>query len=135
MFVSLKDWAEREKMGFSLEDTIGRIYGIGMAETKGLILPFNPPPIMGLSNTGGFEAMILSNEDNPKELPDITIAVLAEAQASELSGVTSTYSVNSPATSTSILTAKRPACSTSTWRTYSIPWAQRWGPPISTTST
>ena len=66
-------------MGISLEDTIGRIYGIGMAETKGLILPFNPPPIMGLSNTGGFEAMILSNEDNPKELSDITLAVLAEA--------------------------------------------------------
>lgn len=97
MFVTLKDWAEREKMGISVQDTIGRIYGIGMAETKGLILPFNPPPIMGLSNTGGFEAMIMSNEDNPKELSDIVRAVTAEAaKRPELSGVSSTYSVNSP---------------------------------------
>ena len=97
MFVTLKDWAEREKMGISVQDTVGRIYGIGMAESKGLILPFNPPPIMDLSNTGGFEAMIMSNEDNPKQLSDIVRAVTTEAaKRPELSGVSSTYSVNSP---------------------------------------
>ena len=41
--------------------------------------------------------MIMSNEDNPKQLSDIVRAVTAEAaKRPELSGVSSTYSVNSP---------------------------------------
>lgn len=97
MFLTLEDWSERDARGITVEKILGEVYGIGMRETKGLVLPFNPPPIVGLSNTGGFEMMIESASGNPKELSDVTRAFLAAAaQRPELTGVSSSYSVNAP---------------------------------------
>lgn len=95
IFITLTDWKDRS--ADSLQVLLGRIYGIGLEETKGLVLPFNPPPIVGLSNTGGFEMMIQSTSGNDKELSDVTRNFLAAAaQRPELSGVNSSYSVNAP---------------------------------------
>ena len=97
IFLTLDDWSERDAQGITVEDILKEVYVIGMAETKGLVLPFNPPPIVGLSNTGGFEMMIESTSGNDKELSDVTRAFLAAAaQRPELTGVSSSYSVNAP---------------------------------------
>ena len=77
IFLTLDDWSERDAQGITVEDILKEVYVIGMAETKGLVLPFNPPPIVGLSNTGGFEMMIESTSGNDKELSDVTRAFLA----------------------------------------------------------
>lgn len=97
IFLTLDDWKDRGKEGITLEGILGQVYAIGMRETKGLVLPFNPPPIVGLSNTGGFEMMIESTSGNDKELSDVIRSFLAAAaQRPELSGVSSSYSVNAP---------------------------------------
>ena len=97
IFLTLDDWSERDAQGITVEDILKEVYVIGMAETKGLVLPFNPPPIVGLSNTGGFEMMIESTSGNDKELSDVTRAFLAAAaQRPELTGFSSSYSVNAP---------------------------------------
>ena len=48
MIIQLKPWGEREKEGLSLADTLRRIYALGLQESRGVVLPFNPPPIMGM---------------------------------------------------------------------------------------
>jgi len=97
MFLTLEDWDKREAEGITVDTILGQIYGIGLQETKALVLPFNPPPIIGLSNTGGFEMMLQSTSGNSKELSDVTRSFLAEAaKRPELSGVSSSYSVNAP---------------------------------------
>lgn len=94
-FISLVDWDLRDPR--SLETVIMQIYGIGLQETKALVLPFNPPPIVGLSNTGGFEMMLESASGDEKALSDVTRDFLAAAaKRPELTGVSSTYSVNAP---------------------------------------
>ncbi len=97
MFITLKDWSIREDMGFNLEQFLGSIYMLGLKETNALVLPFNPPPIMGMSTTGGFEMFIQSQSGDVKELSDITSQFIAKANAlPELNGVSTTFSINSP---------------------------------------
>ncbi len=97
MFIILEDWSIRTEKGIGLREIITQVYGLGLKQAKGLVLPFNPPPIMGMSTTGGFEMMIQSTSGNVKELADVTQNFIAEAQKRpELSSVSSTYSVSAP---------------------------------------
>lgn len=97
LFIVLKDWDEREEMGFVLDDFIKSVYMIGLGMPEVLVLPFNPPPISGMSNTGGFEMYIQSQSGDVKELSDVTRDFIAKAnQAPELSTVSSTFSITAP---------------------------------------
>ena len=97
LFVRLKPWDEREKMGVSLEETLRQIYGIGLGEPKGSVLPFNPPAIMGMSNTGGFDMELMTTSGTPAQLADTARAFAAEASKQpELSRVSSEFNVDSP---------------------------------------
>ncbi|MBQ4616148.1 MAG: multidrug efflux RND transporter permease subunit [Mailhella sp.] len=97
LFISLKPWDEREKLGISLEETLRHIYGLGLRESKGSVLPFNPPPIMGMSNTGGFDMELLTTSGDPKELAATASRFAAEAaKQPELARVNSSFSVESP---------------------------------------
>ncbi len=96
LFIILKDWNERSE-DFSLPNFIRNIYAIGLKEKNAVVLPFNPPPISGMSNTGGFTGYIQSQTGDVKELSDITRAFIAKAnERAELQGVSSTFSINSP---------------------------------------
>ena len=94
LFIQLRPWEEREKEGLSLADTLRRIYALGLRESRGTVLPFNPPPIMGMSNTGGFEMEIQTTSGSAAELAKVASAVAAEASGRpELSRVSSALSI------------------------------------------
>lgn len=58
-FVALKPWDERKKKGLSSTDVVAGIYRDAMNQIPAaVVMPFNPPPIMGMSTTGGLEGYI-----------------------------------------------------------------------------
>ncbi|MEY3616659.1 MAG: Efflux pump rane transporter BepE, partial [Pseudomonadota bacterium] len=59
-FVRLKDWAERES---SASDIVKKIIGIGMMQSDGLAIAFNPPSIRGLGSSGSMETYVQSRSD------------------------------------------------------------------------
>ncbi len=97
LFIKLKPWDLRESQGLDLEDTLKNIYGLGLNESRGTVLPFNPPPIMGMSNTGGFEMQILTTSGDPAELAAAASRFASEAaKQPELARVSSSFNVDSP---------------------------------------
>jgi len=97
LFIRLRPWDVREKLGISLEDTLKSIYGLGLRESRGTVLPFNPPPIMGMSNTGGFEMQLLTTSGDPSELAQAASRFAGAAAAQpELARVSSSFNVDSP---------------------------------------
>ncbi len=58
MFVILKNWKDRKTPELSLDATIGRFFGGTSGIKEALVFGFNPPPIQGLGNTGGFEVYL-----------------------------------------------------------------------------
>ncbi len=98
MFIPLKPWDERKKPGESSFDMVKRLFGRGMALPKSLTLAFNPPPISGMSNTGGFEAYLQSRgEGGVQELAAMTDKLLAEARKNPVLGrVATTFGANVP---------------------------------------
>ncbi|GKS68739.1 multidrug efflux pump [Nitrosomonas sp. PY1] len=57
VFVRMKDWSERT---VSANDVVGQLSAIGMQQSDGLVVAFNPPAIRGLGSTGGFEFYVQS---------------------------------------------------------------------------
>ncbi|MBJ6136748.1 efflux RND transporter permease subunit [Marinobacter litoralis] len=57
-FVTLEDWAEREGEGQGAADIAKKIMGIGFGMPEAFVIAFTPPPIQGLSTTGGVEGYI-----------------------------------------------------------------------------
>jgi HAE1 family hydrophobic/amphiphilic exporter-1 len=63
MFLPLKPWSERRGPGHDFKAILGRIYFAVASETDAQIFPFNPPPVQGIGNFGGFQFQVL-DEDN-----------------------------------------------------------------------
>lgn len=57
-FAMLKDWSERRGRDQSSFAIVQKLMGVFSQNKEALIFPLNPPPIMGMSNTGGFEIYI-----------------------------------------------------------------------------
>ena len=60
LFVALKPWEERTESAQSLA---GKFMGMGMGLQDGMAMMFNPPAIMGLGSTGGFEFYLQNRDD------------------------------------------------------------------------
>ncbi|WP_434632082.1 efflux RND transporter permease subunit [Chromobacterium sp. CV08] len=98
-FITLKPWDERKSPELSSMAVVKDIFGKGMmGVSDGIILAFNPPPISGMSNTGGFEAYVQDRAGrSPAELGDIAKKlVAAAAKHPELKGVQTTFSASVP---------------------------------------
>ncbi|AXE29691.1 hydrophobe/amphiphile efflux-1 family RND transporter [Chromobacterium phragmitis] len=98
-FITLKPWNERKTPELSSMAVVKDVFGKGaMGITDGIVLAFNPPPISGMSNTGGFEAYVQDRAGRtPAELGDITKKmVAAAAKRPELKGVQTTFSASVP---------------------------------------
>ncbi len=97
-FVTLKPWDQRTKPGQSSFDLVKRIFGRGMGMPGGLSLAFNPPPISGMSTTGGFEGYLQSRgEGDSKALAAMTSKLLAAAgKRPELAGLSTTFGASVP---------------------------------------
>ncbi|MDR1362266.1 MAG: multidrug efflux RND transporter permease subunit [Holosporaceae bacterium] len=95
MFVKLVDWDQRT---ISSGDMVKKVFGIGSRITDGMVLAFSPPPIVGMSVTGGFEGYVQRIGDtNSLALDGKVKELLAEAaRRPELTGLNTTFNATSP---------------------------------------
>ncbi|MGE6225292.1 efflux RND transporter permease subunit [Aeromonas media] len=98
-FLPLKSWGEREGEGqdsFSLAKTLQGLSAMGQSD--GFVASFNPPPIQGMSTTGGLEAYLQNRGSGDAKSFAAEVDSLLEAakQRPELASVTSTYRANVP---------------------------------------
>jgi len=98
-FIALKPWKERKGKGMSSTDVVAQIYGASLTKIpEAIVMPFNPPPIMGMSTTGGLEGYIQNRgSGDSKELEAQVQAFIAAAkERPELSSVSTTFSAAVP---------------------------------------
>ena len=99
-FITLKDWKQRESKELSVTSLIRSIYAAGMKNIpNALVLPFNMPPISGMSTTGGLEGYIQSRGSNATsvDLEQKINKFIAEAQKDpSVQSVTTTFSASVP---------------------------------------
>ncbi len=98
VWVVMKNWDERKSADLSPTSLVGRFFGVGSTIKDAFVLAFEPPPISGLSETGGFEGYVQSrNSSGSKELAAAAQKLVeAAAQHKELVGVSTTFSANVP---------------------------------------
>ncbi|MCI7765259.1 multidrug efflux RND transporter permease subunit [Helicobacter sp.] len=97
-FVKLKDWDLRKEESQKSQVLAQSLTGQLMQNPNAVIFALNPPPIMGLSLTDGFEIYIQNRTGGSiQDLQKYTQMVLQEAQKRpELTGVITTLSVDIP---------------------------------------
>ncbi len=97
-FITLKDWKERKDPAMDARNLTRTFMAMGMREQDGVTLTFNPPPITGMSTTGGFEAYIQDRSGGtPEQLQAVVQKFMAAAaKRPELAGVTTTFNANVP---------------------------------------
>lgn len=98
LFISMIDWKQRPSPSQSSYALVRRLLAMGAEIPEGVMLAFNPPPISGMSNTGGFEMWVQNRSGGSSaELAAVTRNLVQAAnQRPELQGVSTTVSVDSP---------------------------------------
>lgn len=98
IFLTLKPWEERTEPSQSSFAVAGKLYGMGMNVPEGKFIAFNPPPISGMSNTGGFEMWLQDRTGaGSSALAAVAQNLMREANTrAELQGVNSSFGVNAP---------------------------------------
>lgn len=97
-FVILKNWKERKTPETSSQSVVKYFFTQGAQIPQGLIIAFNPPPISGMSTTGGFE-MYLQNRGSgdAKDIANTAKKFIAElSKRPELTGISSSFSASVP---------------------------------------
>lgn len=99
LVVRLKEWSERTTPETSLNSIMGRFYYQVQSIPEAQVMPFNPPPIPGLSSTGGFTMMIQDKAGRGiKALQEVADNFVKTAQARpELGSVFSKLQTITPA--------------------------------------
>ena len=96
-WVNLKDWSERKSPEMSASAVAGYVFAAGSQIKDAFVLAFEPPPIEGLSMTGGFDGYVQARQGSIKGLEAAVQAlVAAAAQRKELANVTTTFSASVP---------------------------------------
>lgn len=98
MVVRLKPFAQRVAPADRAQAVIGRVFGIAMATRGAIVFPFNLPPIIGLSTSGGFEYQLQNLEGRePAEMAAPMGALLGAANTDgRMARVFSTFSASTP---------------------------------------
>ena len=93
VFVSLKDFAEREGRELSVDAMIAAVAPRLAAIQDAVVIPINPPPIPGLGTQGGFEMWVQDlTGGEPARLAQAVQQITAAAQQQPaLTGVNSTF--------------------------------------------
>tara|TARA_R110001592_G_scaffold35495_3_gene120743 strand:- start:31892 stop:34993 length:3102 start_codon:yes stop_codon:yes gene_type:complete len=97
-FVTLIDWDERPGEEHSAQAVANRIAGLGAQLQEANVFAFVPPPIMGLSLTGGVEGylQVLGESDPLKLKAEADQFVAAASQRPELTNVRAAVDVGVP---------------------------------------
>ena len=95
---TLKPFADRVGAANSAQALIARVFGEGQQIRTATVIPFNLPPIIGLSTTGGFEYELEGLEgQEPAAMNSVMQGLLAAAnQDPRLTRVFSTYTASNP---------------------------------------
>ncbi len=98
MFVTMTDWDERPEPSQSSSALVGKIMQLGSTLPEGYALAFNPPPIQGLSITGGFEVYVQNRAgDSIGQMADVMQKFTAALnQRPEITGINSSFSLTQP---------------------------------------
>ncbi|MBO4683838.1 MAG: efflux RND transporter permease subunit, partial [Desulfovibrio sp.] len=98
LFCSLKSWEERKDKDLSDKDFTQRLMRMNYAQPSGAVLGFLPPPIAGMSTTGGFEGYLqCTTGDDLHVLEANANKVMAEAsKRPEIASVRSLFTTGSP---------------------------------------
>src|SRR5690606_10831589 len=99
-FIPLKDWSERKTPELDARNFTHTVAEMGSPETQrnAMIMAFNPPPISGMSTTGGWEAFIQDRAGKgTQSLAEISHRfVEAASKRPELDGVRTTFDASIP---------------------------------------
>ena len=95
---TLKPFADRVGAANSAQALIARVFAEGQEVRTANVIPFNLPPIIGLSTTGGFEYELEGLEgQEPAAMNSVMQGLLAAAnQDPQLTRVFSTYTASNP---------------------------------------
>ena len=98
IFTSLKPYAERPRRDQSLQAVLGRLRGQLFGITGGIVVPFAPPAIQGLSVFGGFQFEVLDQTGGDiTGLADATFAVVGQGnQSGRVAGLFSSFRADDP---------------------------------------
>ena len=96
--VNLKSYAERSQKGQDVDSIIKKVWAMTSDIKEATIIPFNLPPIMGVSMSNDFEYMLQSTEGaSPEQLLGTAYQLLAKANKDpRLNRVFTMYTTNSP---------------------------------------
>jgi multidrug efflux pump len=97
-FVSLKDWSERTDPRLDARNLAPAFAALNAHFRDGIVIGFNPPPIIGLSTTGGFEFYLQDRSGGSLEslAQAAQQVVQAAGQRPELAGVSTTFNTGTP---------------------------------------
>ncbi|MGH6618137.1 MAG: efflux RND transporter permease subunit, partial [Alphaproteobacteria bacterium] len=97
-FINLKDWSERTDPKLDARNLAPAFGALNAGFRDGVVIGFNPPPIQGMSTTGGFELYLQDRSGGSLEsLAQAAQRVVQAAnQRPELSGVSTTFSTGVP---------------------------------------
>ncbi|HZH26884.1 MAG TPA: multidrug efflux RND transporter permease subunit [Azospirillaceae bacterium] len=97
-FVSLKDWSERTDPRQDARNLAPSFAALNAGFRDGVAIGFNPPPIQGMSTTGGFEFFLQDRSGGSLEsLAQAAQRVIQAAnQRPELQGVSTTFNTGVP---------------------------------------
>jgi len=95
---TLKPFADRVGAANSAQAVIGKVFAEGQQIRTATVIPFNLPPIIGLSTTGGFEYELEGLEgQEPAAMNSVMHGLLTAAnQDPRLTRVFSTYTASNP---------------------------------------
>jgi hydrophobe/amphiphile efflux-1 (HAE1) family protein len=98
LVAKLKPFGERSGSGDSAQALIRRIFALGTQIRTATVVPFNLPPIIGLSTSGGFEYQLEALEgQDPAAMGGVMRGVIAAAnQDARLARVFSTFTATTP---------------------------------------
>ena len=98
MFIKLKPFADRTAAADRAQALIGRMFGAVQQVRSAVVFPFNLPPIIGLSTTGGFEYQLDALEGQDAVVLGQQMNGLLGAANSDprLSRVFSTFTATNP---------------------------------------
>ncbi|MFA5630501.1 MAG: multidrug efflux RND transporter permease subunit [Porticoccaceae bacterium] len=97
-FITLKPWSERRAEALQSPALVAQVMAIDAEVKDALVFGAPPPPIEGLSATGGFEGFVQSRVGADYQALESATAqlVAAAAQRPEVAGVFSSFSAQSP---------------------------------------
>jgi HAE1 family hydrophobic/amphiphilic exporter-1 len=98
IFISLKDYSQRQGEAHSADNVINRIRGPLAAISGATVVPFAPPAVEGLGAFGGFQFILEDLTGHPLQaLATVTRKVIQQGNNSPaLSGLFTNFSANDP---------------------------------------